>query len=135
MIAGLKDENIYRRAHCADLLGEIGDKRAIEPLCEAVRTEVGAKGWFVSALGEFDDPRSITALANLLSKGSGEEFSVPAIIESVGQQAAKSLVKIGDSALPTLQASLKSKDARVRANARYALDLMRAQSGTSTNRT
>src|SRR5688572_3798803 len=72
LISHLEDSNTYRRAHCAGLLGDIGDTRAIEPLCKMVKTEEDAREWVISALGKFEDQRCVNALVALLSEGSGE---------------------------------------------------------------
>lgn len=124
LIAGLSDKNTYRRAHCAGLLGEIGDARAVEPLCGMVGTEKNAKDWFIHALGRLKDPRAIDALIPLLAEGSGEIHSLPAIVPTTGRMAADALAKIGQPAVAKLEEAKKSKNPDVQTNARHALLLI-----------
>lgn len=121
LIEGLKDSNVYRRAHCAGILGEIGDMRAVEPLCRLVGSERNAINWFIHALGRLKDPRAIDALMPLLSEGSGEIHSLPSIVPTTGRVAAEALAKIGQPAVAKLEEAKKSKNADVRANAMHAL--------------
>lgn len=126
LIAGLKDKNTYRRAHCAGLLGEIGDRRGVEPLCAIVGTERNALGWVVDALAKLRDPRAVGPLMEILPHGSGVFKGPPAMVPNDGRMAAEALAEIGDEAVPRLTAALKSPDRDVRKNARYALDLIAA---------
>ena len=125
LISHLGDPNIYRRAHCASLLGEIGDTRAVEPLCDMVAMEVNARGWAINALGRFEDKRAVSALIALLTEGSGETLSLPAVQVSTGRQAAVALAEIGKFAVPSLEIALKSPNTDVRTNAAFALEQIR----------
>jgi len=124
LISRLSDSNTYRRAHSAGLLGEIGDIRAVEPLCKMVAVEKNARDWVITALGKFEDQQAVNALVTLLSEGSGETLSLPAIDVSTGRQAAIALAEIGTLAVPSLEASLGSRDSNVRTNAAFALELI-----------
>lgn len=124
LISHLSDSNTYRRAHSAGLLGDIGDARAVEPLCKMAAIEVNARDWVISALGKFEDQQSVDALIALLSEGSGETLSLPAVDVSTGRQAAIALAEIGTLAVPSLEASLDSRDSNVRTNAAFALELI-----------
>jgi HEAT repeat protein len=124
LVAGLKSSNTYKQAHCAGLLGEIGDLRAVEPLNAMVVKEENAKSWVIEAIGALHDERSIPVLVKLLSEGSGELRSLPMYVLRTGRQAADALVEFGESAVPALEKALYSADEDVRANARYALEVL-----------
>jgi HEAT repeat protein len=77
------------RASAASALGEIGDKRAVKPLIEALRDEdEGVRGRAAVALGEIGDKRAVKPLKNLLWS-FGEK-------ESVQMYASKALRKLGE---------------------------------------
>jgi HEAT repeat protein len=98
-ITALGDKNEDVREAAASALGEIGDKRAVEPLIAALRDEV----WRVrkeaaSALGEIGDKRAVEPLITAL----GDKDS------DVRKEAAYALGKVGDKkAIPALVLHLR----------------------------
>ncbi|HLK13663.1 MAG TPA: HEAT repeat domain-containing protein [Fimbriimonadaceae bacterium] len=129
LIDVLADSNVYRRAHAAGLLGEIGDPRAVPPLDARLDKEVDANGWVIDAVGNLHDPRSVDALVPLLSKGSGVIHSLPATVPTVGQRAAYAIAEIGKPAKARLMLALRSSNPDTRANAKFALDRLSKRAG------
>ncbi len=127
LIAGLKSPNKYVRAHCAGLLGEIGDARAVDRLDALVVKDTDIRSWVITALGQLRDPRSVDSLMAVLPDGTGIIDSLPAQVPADGLQAAEALARIGQPAIPSLERALGSSNECVRANAQHALDRIRAQ--------
>ena len=67
MIELLNDDVIIRSASAAAwALGKIGDKRAVEPLIEALKHEhVGLRATSADSLGELGDERAVEPLIEL----------------------------------------------------------------------
>lgn len=105
MIAHLNHDNPEFVAQLVETLGQIGDPRAVEPLCQLLsdQTPYKVRMAIVKALGEFNDPRAIEALIGVMK----EKFSAERHL------AMEPLVKIGKSALEPLLAQLESKDSDV----------------------
>jgi HEAT repeat protein len=79
LIQALNDENGYVRAGAAEALGKIGDKRAIEPLIQALRDDnllrsvrSGVRARAAEALGRIGDKRAVEPLIQV-SKNDDEE--------------------------------------------------------------
>ncbi len=69
LIAGLKDESEMMRYRIALALGQIGDKRATEPLLDLLHsTNVDGDGWgtLALALANLDEPRAIPLLVDFV---------------------------------------------------------------------
>lgn len=106
LIAALKDDPIPNiRMNAVKNLGKIKDKRAVEPLCEAledkslnVRIQVV---YALGALGEIDD-RAIECLITALKD------------KDVGYTAGDSLIKMGGPAVRALTEALKDPDIKER---------------------
>ena len=85
-------EGTQKRA--AEKLGELGDKRAVEPLIDALNDmgekfrDAGAARAAAEALGKIGDKRAVEPLIKVMAK-DGEEFNLR-------NAAARALGKIGD---------------------------------------
>jgi HEAT repeat protein len=74
MWSGMGDKVGYRDG-VAYALGKIGDPRAIEPLIKATRDrDKTVRGEAIDALGNFNDPRVISALRNELKRKDNLEY-------------------------------------------------------------
>jgi HEAT repeat protein len=105
---------------CAKALGEIGDRRAVEPLLKSL--EGGAQAAVIDALGKLGDPRAVEPiLAKLPDKSPGTRGA-----------AARSLAKLGDKrAVEPLIRLLEDKDAEMRCVAAEALGTLRDRRATA----
>ena len=113
-VQGFAPEAHYFRSSAAEALGKIGDKRAVEPLIEALRDSFSDVRYYAArALGEIRDSRVVEPLIEALRD---EDYEVRG-------NAALALGKIGDKrAVEPLTKSLKNKDRGVRMRATEALD-------------
>lgn len=98
------DASAVRRA--ARALGEIGDPRAVAPLTRAASSHDWLNGQMeiVSALGCFEDPRSISTLIQLLASSES----------TLGDAAAAALDKIGEPTVEPLLEALRRCDYELR---------------------
>ena len=98
-------------------LGEIGDRRAVEPLINVLQVkdeETSTLGIAARSLGEIGDPQAVDALAKIL-KDNDDDNRIRGI-------AARSLGEIGDRrAVESLIDALDDKDAGVRIDVVWAL--------------
>ncbi|MCY3020680.1 MAG: HEAT repeat domain-containing protein [Planctomycetota bacterium] len=64
----LTDDDAAMRKHAAIALGQLGDKRAVEPLIQAARTEKNTPEAYTiwSLLGSFEEPKAAEALIELV---------------------------------------------------------------------
>jgi|GEM_PF-6449645 len=110
LINALKNDCVY----VARFLGEFRDKRAVEPLLEALNDkDKETRKIIVIALGEIGDEKAIDKLINLLMEDKKE----------VRKYAAEALGKIGNKkAIPYLLKALDDKNEEVRKNVVNALD-------------
>lgn len=109
----LKDEEEqYRHWKVALALGEIGDKRAVEPLIELLKNDNGEnKDNLITALGELRDERAIEPLIELFN--DSDEFTQ--------EEAVKSIVKIGNPAVNYLIKVLNDNYDQIKSNISLAL--------------
>jgi HEAT repeat protein len=117
LIKILKDsKDKFARWEAAEALGEIGDKRAVDPLIEALNDKKPLIRWKAAeALGEIKDKRAVDPLIEAL-KGEDEDWCVR-------KTAAEALGKIGDKrAVEPLIEALKDEDRYVRETARKVLE-------------
>jgi len=69
----LGDNNAQTRQRAANALGQLGDKRVIEPLIAALNdSDVGVRRQVAAALGNIQDPRCVRPLLNALSDSSSK---------------------------------------------------------------
>ena len=116
LLTGLQGEGPYGPPRAARLLGQVGDKRAVEPLIAALRggkgdvsREIALHEAAAQALGAIGDPRAVEPLAAALQAGGVSEIAV-------------ALGEIGDSrAVPSLIAALETKGFFVMTDAARAL--------------
>lgn len=100
------------RAHAAEALGEIKDKRAVEPLIEALKDE-GVRNSATTALGRIEDKRALEPLIKVLREDPNK---------FVRGSAAYALGRIKDKkAVEPLMEALLDKDSYVRKGAAVAL--------------
>jgi HEAT repeat protein len=112
LISALRDEQWKVRRSAAERLGEIKDKRAVEPLIAALGDEIAWVRWQAAeALGEIGDERAIGPLVAAL----GDKDPL------VRENAAKALEKIGKPSVLPLIAALGNEDSDVRYGAAEAL--------------
>ena len=59
LISSIEDPDVYLRTQCVVALGRLGDRRAIDPLCEAVLTDpsTNVRANAPDALGQFKGER------------------------------------------------------------------------------
>lgn len=133
-------QNDYRSPYVAEVLGNIGDKQAVEPLITALKTatQTDTRRASVEALGKLQDSRAAKPLIDSLSKADGSvRESAKTVLKQLaakdpnvvdlllpafkkGDDTAKDvLVSIGDPAVDPLIAALK--DTETRSNAAEAL--------------
>jgi HEAT repeat protein len=99
----------------ARTLGKIGDRRAVQPLIQALKKRQKEFREAASeALGEIGDPEAVTALAEALRD---EEYAV-------SWAAADALAKIGTPAMLSVRAASKDANKRVRISAVRTLGKM-----------
>lgn len=97
LIGALGDSDPEMRCRAAEVLGELRDDRAVEPLLAALDDDRAVRVAAVEALGRIGDPRAIEALLGFVN---GED-------KRLGVVAARALGELGDSrALPELVAAL-----------------------------
>ena len=109
LLEALEDESELVRAKAAELLGEIGDTKAIKPLIKALADE-GAREKAAWALA-FTGKRCTSELVEAL------ETSDPRVRDTITEI----IVKIGEDATEALIPALESELWFVRKNAAYAL--------------
>ena len=109
----LKEGNWYFRSTIAEILGKIGDERAVEPLIEALKNENRyVRSGAVMALGKIGDLRAIEPLIRVTS---GDKDS------HIREEAAEALVRIGKPAVEPLIQALKAEKTDARLSAAVAL--------------
>ena len=108
LLADLKSEEAKKRTHAADLLGECGDARAVEPLIAALAdAEDKVRYQAAFSLGDLRAREALAPLVQVLAQDPAP---------SVRASAAMALEKIrGKGALDALIAALTDPDATVRA--------------------
>jgi len=116
-VEGLIKALNYERDHdvrmgAAEALGEIGDKRAVEPLIQALKADSYLQARAAWALGEIGDKRAVKPLIPALQGELDTEVTL---------YATQTLIKIGEPAVKPLIQALKRKDSDVRARAAEAL--------------
>jgi len=148
LIAALPQKNRLGRKWIIDLLGELGDRRAVEPLMAVLSDDdPEVREFAVKALGNISDPRALPALQRALGDQAGEVVGRAAIVlgdakasEAVDglvavventevqpwarERAARSLGKIGDPrAFAGLRRVLENRKfpPELRANAAWAI--------------
>ena len=106
-----KDPEI--RQNAARMLGLLGDERAVEPLIEALSSELHmiAAGAAAGALGRLRDPRSVPVLLKRLA------VCDPDTVQTV----VAGIVRMGDAGREELLKALRSDDKHTRRNAAHIL--------------
>jgi len=109
LIDALKNENIDIRQRAAFALGNIGDKRAVEPLIEALNDEL-VRSNAATALGKIGDARAVEPLIEAF-KDEYEKVQqkVSGAIDVTG-----AIAEIGEPAVEPLIATLKNENSQVR---------------------
>jgi HEAT repeat protein len=108
----LRSEDVQLRQFVAYLLGRVGDKRAIEPLIDALQDEnAGVRGAAANALGAIGDDAAIPYLKPLLNHSS------PQLVV----WAAYALTKLGQDVFSVIADALTSDDVDVRRSAVLAM--------------
>lgn len=120
-----KDENYKIRLACAEALGKIGDRFAVQPLLNVVADDeeksVYVKESAVKALGMIGDERAVDTLVNILETKRGliDKFTYlkERVIESLSKINAKPTTKV----IKALKTSLLDASSQVRIGAIAAL--------------
>jgi len=120
-----KNENYRVRLACADALGKLGDRFAVEPLIDVVQDEdeksIYLRESAVSALGLLGDERALDPLVGILEAKQGimDKFSF------LKERAIEALIKVGfcdnERVFRALKNSLSDESTQVRINAIEAL--------------
>lgn len=120
-----KNENYRVRLACADALGKLGDRFAVEPLIDVVKDEeeksIYLRESAVSALGLLGDERALDPLVSILEAKQGimDKFSF------LKERAIEALIKVGfcnnERVFRALKNSLSDESTQVRINAIEAL--------------
>jgi HEAT repeat protein len=115
LLRGLDSPQRQVRRLAADLLGEWGSHKAVEPLTGLLRDPASRVRWHAArALGRIGDGRGVPALIEAL--GHSDDL--------IAGEATEALALIGGEAVPSLLKSLRHRDARVRWHAARALALI-----------
>lgn len=144
LITALEDEHWLTRTSATEVLGEIGDERAVEPLIDALKNDKASdvQRSAAEALGKIGDKRVVELLIKALKDEdwqvrlgaaiglTGDKRAVEPLIDAlkdeyawVRERAAEALGKIGDErAVEPLNAVLEDKEMDVRTAAQTALD-------------
>ena len=131
LIESLKDRRWNRRRYACGNLGDIGDRRAVEPLIELLKDIDQVQICSVEALGKIGDKRAVKPLIELLNNGDnfvrkyvanalgyiGDERAVEPLIELLNNGsprertcAANALHQIGgERAIKALEKDLEGK--------------------------
>ncbi|MGB2727119.1 MAG: HEAT repeat domain-containing protein [Halobacteriota archaeon] len=109
----INDKSSGTRADAAEVLGEIGDERAVEPLINALRdADYTVQRGAAEALGKIGDKKAVEPLITTLKTED----------EYLRERAAEALGEIGDKkAVEPLINALKDEDESVRSSATEAL--------------
>lgn len=112
LLGWLEDDEYDIREVAVDALGEIGDKRAVEPLMRVLERHDGPSRGAIRALGELGDIRAVEPIIPFLR-----------VRDALTRQiAAQALGRLGDRrAIDPLVAAVKDKDKDVREAAAEAL--------------
>ena len=111
--AALEVNDWYVNEQCAILLGQIGDRRAVEPLIKRLRPGYGhLMVVIVDALAALGDARAVPKLLTLLNQN----------VKGLPEAAAKAIVKVSDqSSIELLMEKLDQVDPLIRRTAINAL--------------
>ena len=98
VIAALASEDPMVRRMAAEILGNIGDKRAVDPLVNSVQTdhEYAVRTAAVAALGHLRDARAVWVLVETLKLRDEASPERRPALESLRQAAQLALRRIGD---------------------------------------
>jgi len=140
LIEALEDENEIVRIKAAELLGEIGDRKAIKPLIDALRDKAVREkaAWALTFMGKRcvkdvlkilkSDPEMRGVAKNILVRiGVDAVDGLISVLDSelwfVRKNAVEALGEIGDrKALPHLIRLMEDEDVEVRRAARRAIE-------------
>jgi HEAT repeat protein len=132
-LIAILQQNDYRSPYVAEVLGNLGDKQAVEPLITALKTatQTDTRRASVEALGKLQDSRAVKPLIDSLSQADGSvKESVKRVLKQLaakepsvvdlllpafkkGDDTAKDvLVSIGDPAVDSLITALKDTETR-----------------------
>ena len=134
----LKDPDWVVRREAAITLGEMGDERCVEPLCNALRDgDWQVRDVAIEGLGQIGSP-AVELLIKLLRDWDVRKYAIAALgkirdervldplmlqlrNDEFKDDAINALVELGQPALPRLVKALKDKDENVRKQAVLAL--------------
>ncbi len=138
----LKDPDWVVRREAAITLGEMGDERCVEPLCNALRDgDWQVREVAIDALGQIGSP-AVEMLIKLLRDWDVRKYAINALgkirdervldplmaqlrNDEFKDDATNALVELGEPAMPRLINALKDKDELVRKQAVLALGQIR----------
>jgi len=110
LIQGLKREGVNAMGRAAELLGKIGDQRAVRPLKKGLKTaEIYHRSDVAKALGQIGGEEAIGALIEALG------------YEGVKPNAQRWLVQYGEEAIPQLEEATGNENSMIARGAQYAL--------------
>ena len=114
MLLDLRDPHWLNRKYAAEVLGELKDQRAVEPLIEALSDEVG-------------DVRQRAYESLIKLGGVSAPFLIPLLVseeDEIRQSATEILRKIGKPAVEPLATALTDADDRLKTRIMKVLDRM-----------
>src|SRR6267142_4009788 len=138
----LKDSDWVVRREAAITLGEMGDERCVEPLCQALRDgDWQVREVAIEGLGQIGSP-AVELLIKLLRDWDVRKYAIAALgkirdervldplmlqlrNDEFKDDAINALDELGQAALPRLVKALKDKDENVRKQAVKALGLIK----------
>lgn len=142
-----QQSSYYVRQQCVDILGTIGDVRAVEPLISLLKDPAAPRHLVATALGSIGDRRAVSPLISLLQGSDwylkehaalalgniGDRAAVPSLITLLSDPksgarsaAADALGRIGDPHAADPLAELVERADSVCMHAAYALAALRA---------
>jgi HEAT repeat protein len=111
-ISLLESDDVQIRQFTAYLLGQAGDRRAVEPLIRALSDDhPGVRGAAANALGQLGDPIAVPHLLGLVGDDNRQ----------IAVWAAFALTRLGESYFHVLVNALRSDDVNVRRSAILAM--------------
>lgn len=116
LVEALKNPDAHTRRLAAAALGDIADKRAVEPLALVAQSDedYAVRTAAVAALGELKDPRAVWAIVAVLKLRDETAPEQQAALEQLRQAANLSLRKLGDPLKGGDPATIQTLDAAVR---------------------
>lgn len=124
LMATLQHESAEARMFAARTLGDIGDRRAVEPLIEVLThdNDYGVRTAAATALGLLKDQRAVWVLVGTLKLRGETDPERQQALDALLQAASLAMRKIGDPLAPTRNQSAPGARGELAANADALLE-------------